>query len=72
MGTAIRIILSILTLITFVACVYFTFLGFHIGQPILFVTGIALTIGFGVFVYADIRYWLNKLKAKPPVPPATK
>lgn len=71
MSTFIRVLLSILTLITFAATVYFTVLGVIINQPILVVSCAALAVGFGIFVYADIKYWYAKLTAKPSVPPTT-
>jgi hypothetical protein len=72
MSTFIKIVLSVFTLITFVAAIYFAILGLSIHVPLLFVTGLALAAGFGIFVYADARYWYAKITAKPPVPPATK
>ena len=71
-STFIKIALSVLTFITFVAAIYFAILGLVIHQPILFVTGLALAAGFGIFVYADARYWWFKITGKSPTPPPAK
>lgn len=77
MSLFIRILLSVLTLITFVALVVFTVIGFKIGQPVLVVACAALAVVFGIFLYADVKYWLGQLNAQkqtqappPPPPPA--
>lgn len=64
MSLIIRIILSTATLGTCLAMLYWTILGIGIHQPVLVGVGVLLTIGFGVFVYRDAKFWIGKLRGK--------
>jgi hypothetical protein len=67
-----RIIISILTFLTFLAALGFTVLGFIIGVPLLVVTCAALSFMVGIFSYYDLRYWINLRKKATIVIPTTK
>jgi len=59
-----KIIFTVLTLLTVVACFSFCILGIVKATPILAVSCGALGIGFGIFSYADARYWIYYFKNK--------
>lgn len=67
-----RIFISVLTMLTFLAMLGFTVLGFVKGIPILAVSCGFLVVMLGFFSYADIRYWINVRKAATIVVPTTK
>lgn len=62
MFSPVKIILAILTLITFLAVLFFAVLGLFIHQPILTVTCLCLDMVFGYFVYLDGLYFFGKKK----------
>jgi hypothetical protein len=60
----VKAIVSILTLVTVVASVYFTVLGITIAQPMLAVACGLLTLGFGYFTFNDVKYWIQLFSTK--------
>lgn len=54
-----RLVFTILTALTVLACLGFGIVGIVIGQPILVVSCVALAAIFGYFSYGDVQYWIQ-------------
>lgn len=59
-----RTLFAVLTLITFIFVVVGFFAGISLHQVGLCVVCALLALGFGFFLYNDVRYYINYFKTK--------
>lgn len=59
-----NVVVSILTLLTLIAVIVLFFVGLSANQIGLSVVCAVLSLGFSLFVYKDVRYYINYFKSK--------
>lgn len=61
MGNVLNIVVKVFTVLTILVCFSLTGWSFITGQPVLLtVVGSMLTVGFGYFIFRDIKKILEK------------
>jgi MFS superfamily sulfate permease-like transporter len=60
MNKYIRLLLSVVTLLTLLALLFGVGWGIAVKIPIMVVACVLMSLGFGLFVYKDYKYYFSK------------